>query len=152
MLNRKIINIVHILFIAPLMWALATNRFPEEHKKYIIWLALGMVIFHLYRLLFTNAEYMDALSESINDNTYHIKIFDSYPGYDQPSLTIKKGSIVVWTNIGELEHTVTSDNSNFNSGYLKPGDHFSVKFDFTGEFPYHCIHHKGWMTGVITVQ
>lgn len=146
----KIINVFHIVVVAPLLWSLATNRFPEEYKHYIVWLVYGLVLYHLYKLFFVKQEHMDNVVE--NDKMHHIKIFDSYPGYDQPNIKINKGDVVTWTNIGEVEHSVTSDNGNFDSGYLKPGQSFALKFDFTGDFTYHCIHHKGWMTGIITVN
>lgn len=155
MFNWQVINFMYILFIIISLWALITDRFPKEYKKYGVLLIIAITLVYLYNLIFVGImgrEYMDGLSESIHSNGYYISIIDSYPGYDQPYLKIKKNNTVTWTNVGELEHTVTSDYHNFNSGYLKPGEKFSIKFDFTGEFPYHCIDHKGWMTGVIVVQ
>ena len=145
----KMINLMHILLVAPLLYALGTNKFPEEYKQYIVWLAIFVVLFHLYRFCTSTTEGMKSLYGS---NIHHINMFDSSPGYDQPHLEIKKGDIVVWTNVGEIEHTVTSDNGEFNSGYLKPGENYSVKFDFPGEFYYHCIYHTGWMKGEIVVH
>lgn len=147
--NRKLINLVHIFFVGPLLWALATNRIPEDYKQYIVWLAIALVLFHLYRFFSSTSEGMESVYGS---NVHQIKIFDSSPGYDQPSITIKKGDIVVWTNVGEVEHTITAENGEFNSGYLKPSDNYSVKFDNPGEFYYHCMYHTGWMKGVVIVQ
>lgn len=147
--NRKLINLFHLLFVAPLLWALATNKVPENYKQYVVWLAFIVALFHLYRLLSNKKEGMENVFGS---NVHQIKIFDSSPGYDQPKITIKKGDIIVWTNIGEVEHTVSADNEQFNSGYLKPGEHYSVKFDFPGEYYYSCLYHKGWMKGLVIVQ
>lgn len=146
---RKLINLMHILFVAPLLWALATNRVPEDYKQYIVFLAIFIALFHLYRFFSTKNENMESIYGS---NVHHIKIFDSSPGYDQPKIEIKRGDIVVFTNVGEVEHTVTADNEEFNSGYLKPGENYSVKFDTPGEFYFHCMYHKGWMKGVVVVK
>ncbi|QKF93619.1 blue type 1 copper protein [Fadolivirus algeromassiliense] len=147
--NRKLINLFHVLVVAPLIWALATNRIPENYKQYIVWLALAVALFHLYKFVVSRTEGMESVFGS---NVHQIKIFDSSPGYDQPKLTVNKGDIIVWTNVGEVEHTVTADNDQFNSGYIKPGEHFSVKFDFPGEYYYSCMYHKGWMKGVVIVK
>lgn len=147
--NRKFINLVHVLIVAPLLWALATNRVPENYKQYIVWLAIAVALYHLYRFWVSRKEGMESVFGS---NVHQVKIFDSSPGYDQPKLTVSKGDIVVWTNVGEVEHTVSADNEQFNSGYLKPGEHYSVKFDFPGEYYYSCMYHKGWMKGVVIVK
>lgn len=145
----KIINAFHVLIVAPLLWSLASNRFPEEYKQYVVWLAIGLALFHLYRFFTNRTEGMTSIYGS---NVHHIKLFDSSPGYDVPHLTIKQGDIVVWTNVGEIEHTVTADNGEFNSGILKPGENYTVKFDNKGDFYYSCMFHKGWMRGVVNVQ
>jgi plastocyanin len=149
--NRQLINLFHVFIVAPLLWSLATNRFPEDYKKYLIWVVVLLVLYHLWRFFGVNSSGMENMTTIGNANLQHIRIFDSYPGYDKPALTIKKGDIVVWTNIGEVEHTVTGDNGEFNSGYLKPGENYSVKFDNLGTFTYSCQAHKGWMNGVIMV-
>jgi len=94
------------------------------------------------------------------DNVHCIDMFDSNPGYSNPVLNLKLNDIVVWKNIGEVDHTVTSTSTDggmhpdghFDSGPLKPGQAFAVKFIATGEYPYYCVLHKGWMRGKIIVQ
>jgi|688.fasta_scaffold199658_1 plastocyanin len=146
---RKLINLVHILIVVPLLYALATDKFPSNYKQYVVWLAIAIGLYHLYLFLLLDVEGMDTVYGS---KIHHIKIFDSSPGYDKPNLEIKQGDIVVWTNIGEVEHTVTADNGEFNSSYLKPSENYSVKFDHPGKFYYTCMHHKGWMKGLIVVK
>ena len=146
----QLINLFHIFIVVPFLWALATNRFPEEYKQYILWLLVLIVLYHSYRFYMNySIEGMESVGKS---GVHHIKMFDSLPGYDKPRLVIKPGNIVVWTNVGELEHSVTSDNELFNSGYLRPGDSFSMKFTQPGTYPYYCIDHKGWMMGVVIVK
>lgn len=145
----QMINLFHIFIVAPILWALATNRFPEEYKQYIIWLIVLLVIYHIYRLFtYSKVEGMD----SVGPNVHHIKMFDSYPGYDKSQLVVKPGSIVVWTNVGEVEHSVASIDDRFNSGYLRPGESFSMKFERIGTYPYYCMDHRGWMMGVVIVK
>ena len=146
----QLINLVHIFIIAPFLWALATNRFPEEYKQYILWLVAALVVFHAYRF-FANA-HIEGMKSVSGPQVHHVKMFDSLPGYDKPRLVVTPGSIVVWTNVGELEHTVTSDNDLFNSGVVRPGDSFSMKFTQSGTFPYYCLDHRGWMMGVVIVK
>jgi len=146
---KCLINLFHILFVAPLLWALATDKLSENQKSYVVWLAIILVIYHLYRLVTCeNRENMESMNSS---KVYHIKMFDSFPGYDKVNIDIKKGDTVVWTNVGEIEHTVTADRGEFNSGFLKPGENYSVKFGNLGEYYYHCNNDVGWMKGSVTV-
>jgi len=149
----QLINLIHIFIIAPFLWALATNRFPEEYKQYILWLVVALVVFHAYRF-FMNAhmEGMKSVGGSHGPHVHHIKMFDSYPGYDKPRLVVSPGSIVVWTNVGEIEHNVVSDDEHFNSGVLRPGESFSMKFVHPGTYPYYCMDHRGWMMGDVIVK
>ena len=146
---RQWIDLLHLVIVAPLLWTLATNKFPEEYKQYLLWFIGILVVYYLYRLFVdANVEGMQTISGS---NIHNIKIFDSFPGYDQQNLTIKVGDSVVWTNVGEVEHTVTEINGDFNSGSLKPGQTFSVQFNKPGIFRYQCMFHSGWMHGIISV-
>lgn len=145
-----LINLFHILVVAPLLWALATDKLSENQKQYVVWLAVVLVIYHLYRLM-TNCKQQEHMQNVYGSNIHHVKMFDSAPGYDRVNVTIKRGDIVVWTNVGEIEHTITADRGEFNSGYLKPGENYSVKFDNLGEYYYHCENDIGWMKGSVTV-
>ena len=100
------------------------------------------------------------LNVAKDENVHHVRMFDSDPGYSTPKLVVKQGDVVV----GEVEHTVTSarmdryaqgimePSYDFNSGYMKPGATFAVKFEHKGTFPYYCLDHKGWMQGVVIVK
>ena len=147
---REMINLFHIFIVAPLIWALATDRVPEDYKQYIVWVAVLIVLYHLWRL--SSGILFEGMENINGKNVHHIRMFDSLPGYDKPNINIKQGDVVVWSNVGEVEHTVTSDDSFFNSGYLKPGENYAVKFDNLGTFPYHCLHHSGWMKGIVNVN
>jgi predicted lipoprotein with Yx(FWY)xxD motif/plastocyanin len=71
--------------------------------------------------------------------------------FDAPSVTIKVGSSVTWTNNDSVAHTVTADDGSFDSGNLDAGKTFSFTFTKAGTFTYHCAIHPN-MTGTIVVQ
>lgn len=72
-------------------------------------------------------------------------------------VVVNKGDTVVWTNEGQVEHSVTSgtdcsSSGDFNS-WIGPGETFSHTFTETGEHPYFCIPHcAAGMTGTVTVR
>lgn len=144
-----LVNLFHILIVAPLLWAIGTGRFPQEYNQLLIWVALAIAVYHLWTLV--SMSRWEGMEEINGANVHHVRMFDSYPGYDVPDLTVGTGDVVVWTNVGEVEHTVTANNGEFNSGYLRPGENYSVKFENKGTFMYHCMVHGGWMKGVVTV-
>jgi plastocyanin len=60
------------------------------------------------------------------------------------------GETIVWTNVSDRRHTVTSDTGVFDSELL-PGDRFTWQFDQPGAFAYHCTVHEG-MIGEVDVR
>ncbi len=66
------------------------------------------------------------------------------------SIIVQKGATVTWTNNDSVPHTVTSDNSDFTSPTLSPGQTYSRVFSDIGTFSYHCAIHPS-MRGSITV-
>jgi LPXTG-motif cell wall-anchored protein len=72
------------------------------------------------------------------------------------TLTVQAGDTVVWTNNSGLAHTVTADDSSFDSGTLSPGQAFSHTFSSGGTVAYHCRFHGAaggiGMAGTIVVQ
>ena len=77
--------------------------------------------------------------------------------YDPPSLIIFAGGEVIWKNNDSSSHTVTSGNviegpdGKFDSGLIKPGNTFSVKFEERGNYDYFCMIHP-WANGMLTVS
>jgi plastocyanin len=47
-------------------------------------------------------------------------------------------------------HTVTSDTSLFDSGYIAAGGSWTYTFTSTGTYRYHCTYHS-WMAGIVVV-
>src|SRR3989344_4735327 len=73
--------------------------------------------------------------------------------YSPSDLLVTKGTIIVFSNIGAVNHTATGDGGEFNTGTIQPGK--SVSLDTSawslGNHPYHCLFH-GAMNGRIIVQ
>jgi plastocyanin len=65
-------------------------------------------------------------------------------GFDAVSpqhLDVLAGDTVTWTNTSVRVHTVTADDSSFDSGRLVPDDTFSRTFTAAVDAPYHCVIH-----------
>lgn len=74
------------------------------------------------------------------------------------TVTIDIGGEVVWKNVDNAAHTVTSGvlaeggpDGVFDSGLFVPDTEFSHVFDTPGEYPYFCLVHP-WMSGMVVVQ
>ena len=70
-------------------------------------------------------------------------------------VTIPAGSVVMWENVGDQVHTVTSGTliqptAHFNSGLIAPDSFYSLEFAVEGIYPYYCMMHP-WMNGQIVV-
>jgi plastocyanin len=70
--------------------------------------------------------------------------------FHPPTLTVKKGTTVDFTNSSKVTHTATRGGS-FNTGRIKPGTSISVRFNTKGTFAYHCSIHPT-MHGKIVVN
>lgn len=69
-----------------------------------------------------------------------------------PVLTgVAVGNTITWTNYGAEHHTVTADDSSFNSGNLASGESFSQTFLTNGSYTYRCRIHPS-MTGTVIVN
>ncbi len=67
-----------------------------------------------------------------------------------PSITIKVGTTVRWTNQDSATHSVTSDTGVWDSGNVAQGATYSRVFDTVGTFAYHCAIHPS-MKGTVIV-
>lgn len=64
-------------------------------------------------------------------------------------LTVKVGTIVIWTNNDSASHSIVGDK--FNSAFLSFGNSFSYKFATKGTYNYSCGLHPE-MTGRVVVE
>ncbi len=70
----------------------------------------------------------------------------------QPSrLEITAGTTVVWTNGGQVEHSVSADDGSFDSGLIEPGARGTITLKKPGTYTFHCTPHP-FMKGVIVVR
>src|ERR1700740_1258444 len=92
-----------------------------------------------------------------------VKMLDAPPSFQPAQVTIKVGETVEWQNVGNEVHHATSDPSlaikgadvtdppgakPFDSGFLKPGQSFSLTFSVPGTYRYTCVVHEAkGMTG-----
>src|SRR5262245_23443571 len=65
------------------------------------------------------------------------------------TLSIAKGTTVVWSNISKTKHSALKGGS-FNTGTIKPGRAAAVKFTARGTYRYICAFHEN-MKGKIVV-
>jgi plastocyanin len=79
---------------------------------------------------------------------WSVAIEDFY--FEPADAAIQPGDTITWVNEGNHPHTVTSDDGQFDSEVLNPGDSFMFTFPEAGTFTYHCEIHPS-MTGSVTV-
>ena len=87
-----------------------------------------------------------------------VKMVEKTPGhytFDPAAITIKAGTVVVWINMSDGKHSVTSDPgapSAFNTTSLITQNHtFALMFTTPGTYHYHCTIHPVTMKATITV-
>jgi len=68
-------------------------------------------------------------------------------------VTIKRGDTIVWKQMDDVEHTVTSASAEqrYDSGVLKQGKSFQFTFNVPGTYYYKCSLHP-IMRGKIVVE
>lgn len=71
--------------------------------------------------------------------------------FQQPTISVKVGTTVTWTNDDDIPHTVVATDKSFRSKVLDTGDRFSFTFAKPGEFAYFCSLHPH-MTGKVVVS
>ena len=75
--------------------------------------------------------------------------------FDPSAITIKAGTVVVWINMSDGKHTVTSDPgapSAFNTtSNVTQGQTFALMFTMPGTYHYHCVIHPATMKATVTV-
>lgn len=71
--------------------------------------------------------------------------------FNAPTVTIKVGGTVTWTNSEGAPHTVTATDGSFSSSQLTSGDTFSHTFDKPGTYTYFCEVHP-MMKATVVVE
>lgn len=74
--------------------------------------------------------------------------------YQPKQIEVDAGTTVVWTQEGQLPHTVTANDGSFDSGEMGQGDTYSRTFQQPGSYPYYCTFHGApgeGMAGTVVV-
>jgi plastocyanin len=66
-------------------------------------------------------------------------------------LEIAAGTTVVWTNGGQVPHTVTAEDGSFDTGPIEVGERRAITFSRPGTFRFHCTPHP-FMRGEVVVR
>ncbi len=66
-------------------------------------------------------------------------------------IEIAAGTTVVWTNGGQVLHTVTAEDGSFDSGPIEAGARAAITYSQPGTFPFHCTPHP-FMRGEVVVR
>jgi len=87
-----------------------------------------------------------SMESQMQGNTQEVSIVNF--NYDPETLSVEKGTTVVWTNKDTVPHNVVSPT--FTSPTLNPGQSFSYTFNDDGSFSYRCTFHPQ-MKGTVLV-
>lgn len=71
--------------------------------------------------------------------------------FDPPTVEVKAGDAVVWTNEDFVAHTATADDKSFDTGKLDSGQSKHVVMPKAGTFSYFCRYHLA-MKGSVAVK
>jgi amicyanin len=85
------------------------------------------------------------------DATESASVSISQMRFATPTVTIKAGGTVTWTNAESMPHTVTASNGSFDSPQLGAGDTFSHTFAEPGTYEYYCKLHPMMRATVVVV-
>lgn len=91
----------------------------------------------------------ESAEEAASDVQQEVRIAGS--AFQPGDVTIKAGTIVVWTNEDSANHQVHDDSNAFKSDILGQGGTVEIAYSAPGTFTYHCHVHPN-MTGTIVVE
>ena len=71
--------------------------------------------------------------------------------FTTPTVTVKAGGTVTWTNSEGMPHTVTANDGSFGSSQLGAGETYSHTFNKPGTYSYYCTLHPSMRATVVVV-
>ena len=107
--------------------------------------ACAVVLTALFATQVAAASESGPVAEASKAKKVDISHFEFHP----PTLSVGKGTRVVFSNSSGTAHTAT-DKGEFDTGRIKPGHSVAVGFGQKGTFSYHCKIHP-FMHGKIVV-
>lgn len=94
-----------------------------------------------------------SIREPVPGEPITVNITDS--GFIPPEIEVMLNETVFWVNVGLMNHTVSSNETNaslggWDSGIIEPGQSFNHTFTLMNAFPYYCSQNTS-MTGLVDV-
>lgn len=77
-------------------------------------------------------------SKEATPSAQRVEVIISNLSFQPASITVGKGSTIVWRNQDTISHTVTAGDGSFNSGTIVAGDAFEQRFDEVKTYTYSC--------------
>ncbi len=71
------------------------------------------------------------------------------------TLTIAKGTTVIWTNNDDVQHDITPDSPSDNfvaSSLLSEGETYNITFSVPGTYTYHCSLHPHMKATIVVTE
>jgi plastocyanin len=78
-------------------------------------------------------------AQETNSVTHRVDITNF--AFDPPTLIIKPGDSVVWTNRDVVPHTATASDHSWDTGEIGPNKSKRLLFDSVAKSPYYCFYH-----------
>lgn len=122
-------------------------------KKELIFIFLSIlfILSFIYLTFFQTGKIIEENKNYIEKSKIHEIKIEKFE-YSPKELEINLGDIVIWTNLDDVQHTITSeDKKELASNLFGKNKQYSHKFNNQGEFNYYCIPHPS-MRGKIIVQ
>jgi len=126
-------------------WHQRLNGFKSDIKKDVI-LMINKHSLIFMAILFVSSIELSCSEETPANAIVRIEDFSFQPDF----VSVESETTVVWINDDSAPHTITADDSSFDSGSIGKGSEFKHTFHQPGNYSYHCAIHPS-MTGKIAV-
>lgn len=97
----------------------------------------------------TQAEETTEVKDFTNQKEVNLEIINYT--FTPPTIKIRPGTKVTWTNRDTVKHNAIADDGSFKTELVGKDESVSVTFDTAGTFPYYCGPHPS-MRGIVIVE
>jgi|SRR6185312_842865 len=116
-----------------------------KKRNWVLFMAAAAAVVLVLPALCVVEQSVAAASPAVVD----VKI-DNF-SFSPPTITVKAGTQITWTNADDIPHNVVSTDQSFKSKVLDTDEKFTYTASKPGTYTYYCsIHPK--MTGKVVVQ